>query len=81
MQNSDKYIKASLIKFEGDHALIKIFDNQEIKWSKSKLPDNLKEGDTFYLSAQKEILSEDNNKNSAINLLEEILNGEKEKEE
>lgn len=81
MHNSDKYIKASLIKFEGDYALIKIFNNQEIKWSKSKLPDNLKEGDTIYLLAQKEILPESNNKNSAINLLEEILNGEKEKEE
>ena len=82
MTSPENFQKATLIKIEGDVAIIKIAHDQEIKWQKDKLPDNLKEGDSFYLSAQKEIIAENkDDQQTAIHLLEEILNGKSEKKE
>lgn len=80
MSHLKNYYKATIIEIADEFAVIKIFDDQEIKWHKNRLPDNLKEGDTFYLTAQEEVLSNSSGSSQdAINLLEEILNGETEK--
>ncbi len=81
MDKKNNFQKVTLTKFEGECAVLKLNSGEEIKWQKSKLPDNLKIGDVFYLIAQANLLSEEKNQQQiAARLLEEILNGNEEKE-
>jgi len=69
------YLKATLLKLEGDQAVVSLEGGQQIKWPKAKLPANLKIGESFYITASREINTEKQKQELARTILEEILNG------
>lgn len=57
---------ATIVKVKKDKVILKLADGQKIKWLKDKLPETVKEGETYNI-----FLS------SSHNLLNEIIDGEK----
>jgi len=57
---------ATVIKVKKDKIILQLTDGQKIKWSKDKLPEKVKEGETYNI-----FLS------SSQNLLNEIIDGQK----
>lgn len=69
----DKYVSVSIARFEGDRAVIKIDDGQELSWPKEKLPAGAKEGDMYKLAIiSPEMESAEREKTAKI-ILSEIL--------
>ena len=72
-------LKATIDRFEGDKAVLKTKDNETILWPKTKLTDNLKEGSSVIIVLTDDQKEEDSNKQLAKDILNEILNVEKDK--
>ena len=68
------YLRATLVRVEGELALLSLEGKQQIKWPKDKLPANLTVGESFYLVVSKEVNTEKQKKELAKTILEEILN-------
>ncbi|MBI5071955.1 DUF3006 domain-containing protein [Candidatus Falkowbacteria bacterium] len=68
-----KFIKAAVDRFEGDSAVIKTEDGQEIIWPKKDLPDDAKEGSALRLSISTSQTDEEERAKLAKTLLNEIL--------
>jgi hypothetical protein len=69
----NKFLKAAIDRFEGDYAVIKTEDGQEILWPKKNLPDDAKEGSALRLSASTSQTDEEERTKLAKTLLNEIL--------
>ncbi|MFH2136015.1 MAG: DUF3006 domain-containing protein [Patescibacteria group bacterium] len=68
-----KSIKAAIDRFEGDSAVIKTEDGQEIIWPKKDLPEDAKEGTAVRLSVSTNQSDEEERTKLAKTLLNEIL--------
>ncbi|MBU1146224.1 DUF3006 domain-containing protein [Patescibacteria group bacterium] len=69
----NKFIKAAIDRFEGDSAVIKTEDGQEIIWPKQDLPEDAKEGTAVRLSVSTNQSDEEERTKLAKTLLNEIL--------
>jgi len=69
-------ISGMIDSFEGDWALVVLKDHQVIRWPKSKLKEDLKEGDSVWLnlSGDKDLTKE--REKIARKILEEIINSQ-----
>lgn len=77
-KSNNSYLKVTLSRLDESLAVLLTENNEEIKWPKNKLPDNLRVGDVFYLIAGKSIDPSENKREITKIILEEILNGEEE---
>jgi len=75
MNYNNTKISVKVLEIKEELVILATEYGQKITWPKNQLPDNLKEGDFFYLIASKE----DNTSFDPKKVLEEILNGEEEK--
>jgi len=66
-------IKATIDRFEGEKAVLKTEDNENIIWPKSKLPNGLKEGSSLMLAAIANKNDGDADNKLAKDILNEIL--------
>ena len=64
-------IKITIDRFEGDKAVLKTEDNQNIIWPKEKLPKDIKEGSNLVFVISNN--HNDDGKKLAKNLLNELL--------
>jgi len=60
-------------RFEGDKAVLKTSDNNTIIWPKNKLPKQAKEGNVLSFLIFNSAEKENNKKNLAKNILNELL--------
>lgn len=67
-------IATTIDRFEGDKAVLKTEDNQEIIWPKSKLPQAAKEGASFLIALSNS--NDSDSKQLAKVILNEIFNAE-----
>lgn len=72
-----KFIKATIDRFEGEVAVIKTDDGQEILWPKKDLPEDAKEGSALRLNASTSQGDEEERTKLAKTLLNEILQPKK----
>ncbi|MFA5129020.1 MAG: DUF3006 domain-containing protein [Patescibacteria group bacterium] len=72
-----KFIKAAIDRFEGDSAVIKTEDGQELLWPKLDLPEDAKEGAALRLSISTNQSDEEERTKLAKTLLNEILQNKK----
>jgi len=70
-------IKAIIDRFEEEKAILKTEDNKNIFWPKEKLAGNLKEGSSVIIVITDDKKDEESNKKLAKDILNEILNVEK----
>lgn len=68
-----KFIKAAIDRFEGDSAVIKTEDGQELLWPKNELPPDAKEGTAVRLNISTSQTDEEERTKLAKTLLNEIL--------
>jgi len=68
-----KYL-LTIDRFEEDKAILKTEDNKTIVWPKQKLPSDIKEGAVLTFIITKDLETEDEKKELAKNILNEILN-------
>lgn len=69
--------KVTIDRFEGDKAVLKTEDNQEIIWPKDKLPENIQEGSVLRIAISSDSGAERADKELAKSILNEILNSSK----
>lgn len=67
------FIKAAIDRFEGEFAILKTEDNQEILWPIKNLPENSKEGTAVRLILSTSKTDEEERAKLAKTLLNEIL--------
>ncbi|MFZ5363917.1 MAG: DUF3006 domain-containing protein [Patescibacteria group bacterium] len=72
-----KFIKAAIDRFEGDSAVIKTEDGQELLWPKQNLPEDAKEGSAVRLGIFTNQSDEEERTRLAKTLLNEILQNKK----
>ena len=72
-----KFIKAVIDRFEGDSAVIKTEDGQELLWPKLNLPEDAKEGSALRLGLSTNQTDEEERAKLAKTLLNEILQNKK----
>lgn len=72
------FIKAAIDRFEGNYAVIKTEDNQEILWPIKNLSEDAKEGAAVRLILSTNKTDEEERTKLAKNLLNEILRVKKE---
>ena len=70
-------IKLTIDRFEGGKAVLKTNDGDTIIWPKGKLPENIHEGSVLTVSIHTLAEKESKNKQLAKDILNEILNPEK----
>jgi exosome complex RNA-binding protein Csl4 len=70
MNRSGDYIKAKLLDFQKESALLQTEDNQKIIWPKDRLPENIKVGDDLKLR----VLSAEQDEIGKEELAKAILN-------
>jgi len=73
----NKFLKAVIDRFEGESAVIKLEDGQEIIWPKNDLPEDAKEGSALRLSVSTSQSDEEERTKLAKTLLNEILQPKK----
>jgi hypothetical protein len=73
----NKFLKAVIDRFEGESAVIKLEDGQEIIWPKKDLPEDAKEGSALRLSVSTSQSDEEERTKLAKTLLNEILQPKK----
>jgi len=75
MGNNHK-LEAVIDRFEGEYAVIKIIDGQEILWPATELPEGVKESSVvnIYLTTNEELTSQRQSK--AKDILNEIFSAE-----
>lgn len=66
-------IEVTLDRFEGDKAILKTKDNQNINWPKNQLPENSQAGQVFNFRILTNQEAEKDKKELAKNILNEIL--------
>jgi hypothetical protein len=71
------FIKAAIDRIEGNFAVLKTEDRQEILWSKNNLPEGAKEGSSVRLTISTSQSDEEERTKLAKTLLNEILQGKK----
>jgi len=69
-------VKLIIDRFEGDRAVLKSENNETIVWPKSILPDNAREGLSLTFTVKRTGEGEEDGKNLAKNILNEILKPE-----
>lgn len=67
-------IELTIDRFEGDKAVLKTNDGDTIIWPKEKLPENIHEGSVLAMSIHTLAEKENENKQQAKDILNEILN-------
>ncbi len=72
-----KFIKAAIDRLEGDSAVIKTEDGQELLWPKQSLPEDAKEGSAVRLGISTNQSDEEERTRLAKTLLNEILQNKK----
>jgi hypothetical protein len=72
-----KFIKAAIDRLEGDSAVIKTEDGQELLWPKQNLPEDAKEGSAVRLRISTNQSDEEERTKLAKTLLNEILQNKK----
>ncbi len=77
----NKFLKAAVDRFEGDSAVIKTEDGQELIWPKSELPEGAKEGTAVRLALSTSQTDEEERAKLAKTLLNEILQNRSSDEE
>lgn len=76
MMGEIKYnLNATIIKFEGIFAILKMVDNQEIKWPIKNLPDDVEEGKKIRLVVSSEKTDSESQEKLAREILNSILAG------
>ncbi|MFA5413265.1 MAG: DUF3006 domain-containing protein [Patescibacteria group bacterium] len=75
-----KFIKAVIDRFEGDSAVIKTEDGQELLWPKADLPEDAKEGAAVRLGISTNQTDEEERAKLAKTLLNEILQNKKDEQ-
>lgn len=73
----NKFLKAVIDRFEGESAVVKLEDGQEIIWPKKDLPEDAKEGSALRLSVSTSQSDEEERTKLAKTLLNEILQPQK----
>ncbi len=73
----NKFLKAVIDRFEGEVAVVKTEDGQEILWPKKDLPEDIKEGSALRLTASTSQNDEEERTKLAKTLLNEILQPKK----
>ncbi|RLC38824.1 hypothetical protein DRH27_01345 [Candidatus Falkowbacteria bacterium] len=71
-------ISLTIDRFENGKAVLKTNDNDTIIWPKNKLPDNLSEGSVLNFKITGNKSEEEDKKNLAKDILNEILNPDEE---
>lgn len=69
----NKFLKAAVDRFEGDYAVIKTEDGQEILWPKKELLEGVREGTAVRLALSTSQTDEEERTKLAKTLLNEIL--------
>ncbi len=77
----NKFLKAAVDRFEGDSAVIKTEDGQELLWPKSELPEEVKEGTAVRLTLSTSQSDEEERAKLAKTLLNEILQSHSDEED
>lgn len=72
------FLKATIDRFEGESAVIKTENSQEIIWPKNNLPEDAKEGTAIRLNLSTSKTDEEERAKLAKTLLNEILQTKKE---
>ncbi|OQX70804.1 hypothetical protein B6D52_03450 [Candidatus Parcubacteria bacterium 4484_255] len=67
-------IKITVDRFEGDQAVLKTADNKTIVWPKNKLPKDAREGQGLLFTVTGNIESDEQSRQLAKDILNEILN-------
>ena len=67
-------IKITIDRFEGNKAVLKTENNNEIIWPKDKLPEQAREGMVLNFNIQNNAQAEKEKKELAKDILNEILN-------
>lgn len=75
------FLKAAIDRFEGESAVIKTDDGQEIIWPKNNLPEDAEEGAAVRLNLSTSKTDEEERAKLAKTLLNEILQNRKEDEQ
>jgi hypothetical protein len=75
------FLKAVIDRFEGESAVIKTDNGQEIIWPKNNLPEDAKEGAAVRLNLSTSKTDEEERAKIAKTLLNEILQNRKEDEQ
>lgn len=70
-------IDLTVDRIEESNAVLKTNDNKTIIWPKNKLPDDIKEGQTLVFTISTNNDNEDNSRQIAKDILNEILNSDK----
>lgn len=70
------FVRATVDRFEGKHAVLLTDDKQEIKWPIKNLPDDAKEGSLIRLIVSTNRTEQAEREKLAKALLNEILKGE-----
>jgi hypothetical protein len=70
------FVRATVDRFEGKHAILKTDDKQEIKWLIKNLPDDIKEGSLVRLVVSTNRTEQVEREKLAKTLLNDILKGE-----
>jgi len=69
-------INAVVDRLEGDFAIIRTFDQQELLWPKNNLPSNVKEGSAVQLILKTDQELEQDQQKLAQAVLREVFNNE-----
>ena len=69
-------ILLTIDRFEENKAVLKTEDGDTIIWPKNKLPENIKEGSVLNFIISRDAETEEEKKELAKNILNEILNTE-----
>lgn len=69
-------LPATLDRFEGEWAVLRLADGQELVWPRQQLPAEAKEGGQFLIEVRAAGEAEDNRQSQARQLLSQLLRGE-----
>ncbi len=71
-------VEATLDRFEGDSAVLRLTDGQELEWPSENIPDELEEGSIVRLALVMEDAAPGDRRALAQDILNEIFSGEEE---
>lgn len=67
------FLQATVDRFEGEYAILKTEDGEELKWPRKNLPSSVHEGNILYLQTMLNTEKEAEREKLAKTLLNEIL--------
>lgn len=70
----NNYLIATIDRIEGETAVIRLENYQELIWPIDRLPENFKEGTVFRLLAKESLSNEEEKRSVAKEMLREIFN-------